>query len=92
MCNGFVVFRHPSNVILCYDIHEGPYCIVKVLHGYVALCLCSLIDLVGLQDWRWNAFLGFRHASMIMLHYDIYENSYWIMIFLDGHVALWLCL
>ena len=23
--NGFVVFRHPLSVMLCYDIHKGPY-------------------------------------------------------------------
>ena len=26
-------------VILCYDIHESPYCIAKLMHGYVALWL-----------------------------------------------------
>ena len=36
---GFVVFRHTSSVILCYDIHESPYCIAKILQGYVALWL-----------------------------------------------------
>ena len=78
--------------ILSYDIHEGPYCIVNVLHGYVALWLCSLISFVGLWLSRRNGFLGVQHASMIMLHYDIYQRSYWITTFIDGHVALWLCL
>ena len=27
-----------------------------------------------------------------MLQYEIYEDSYWIMTFLNGHVALLLCL
>ena len=48
VCNGFLVSRYTLSFILCYNIHGGPFCIVKVLHAYVALWLCLLIDFVGL--------------------------------------------
>ena len=46
--NGFFVFRHPSSVMLCYDIREALFFIAKIFHGYVALGVCSLIAFLGL--------------------------------------------
>ena len=48
--NIFVVFQHPSSVVLFYEIHERPYCIAIFLHGHFALWLCSLIDFLGVRD------------------------------------------
>ena len=46
--NDFVVFRHPSSTMLCYNIHEASYLIATLFHAYVALSLSLLIDFLVL--------------------------------------------
>ena len=82
ICNGFVLFWHTLGFILCYNIHEGPFFIVKVLHGYVALWLCFLIHFVTI----WDSF------GLVLLDSHMYQGWCCNMTFVKAHTGSWISL